>query len=144
MDNEKDKNNDTPDENIESKELDLNELDAAVGGTGGTARRRDDIDQVDEVTIQRDADIEAGAFRGFQYDIGQAQDVTPMASDGHLAGNLDPESGDANYHSITLEAGQTYTFDTFGSDFDTTLALFDTEGNALTANDDMGSYESQI
>ena len=143
MSDEKKKKSDS-DENIESKELDLNELDAAVGGTGATTRRHDDIDQVDEVTIQSDADIASGAFRGFQYDVGQAQDVTPMGPEGHLVGNLDPERGDANYHSVTLEAGQTYTFDTFGSGFDTTLALFDTEGNALTANDDTGGLQSQV
>lgn len=47
--------------------------------------------------------------------------------------------------TVTAQPTDTLTFDTFGSDFDTELALFSEDGNLIAANDDAaGTLQSQI
>ena len=83
-----------------------------------------------------------GAFGG---DVGSLQS-TPVIDASTYNGSLSavyleevPRVGAAGYHTLCFKAGLTYTIDTLGTDFDTTLALFDGSGNFIEnmVNDDV-------
>ncbi len=54
-------------------------------------------------------------------------------------------SGDFDFYKVSASAGETIGADTFGSDFDTILVVYDAAGEVLVGNDDAGgTLQSQV
>lgn len=109
------------------------------GGAGGSIQRSEN--DADGFRVAADADISGAVYAGFRDDQTSVQSAVPMLG-ATVAGRLDNQQADANYHSVRLLPGVTYTFDTRGSSFDTVLALFDENGRALAVDDNSGARGS--
>jgi hypothetical protein len=106
------------------------------GGASGSMAR--DENDANAFRVAADADISGPIYAGFRDDQTSIQSAVPLL-EGTVTGKLDNQQADANYHSVRLLPGLTYTFDTRGSGFDTVLALFDQKGRAIAVDDNSGS-----
>ena len=112
-----------------------------ISSGGGRGSVTQDQNDADSFRVAADADISGSLYAGFRDDQTSVQAATPLLG-GTTTGRLDNQQADANYHSVRLLPGITYTFDTRGSSFDTVLALFDQKGRAIAVDDNSGARAS--
>ena len=129
---------------VDPTELSPEMLDRVVGGAGEVRRPEEDALDTGMIAAAEAAIEQNAAYASFREDRDTSEQILSLTQS-LTTGRLENVRGDVNYHSVQLQAGLTYIFNTAGSGFNAALALYDADGRAVAVNDDgAGSAQAKI